>query len=157
MNTPIEKFSQSKKVRYTLIGICVLIIALVIFQAGVFVGARKASYSYGFGRGGHMMGGMGMMGFDDRYLSNGHGAVGKIIRIDLPTFVVETPENTEKVVRIIATSTDSDDRTLIRQFRENIEPATLKVNDYVVVIGSPNASSEIEAKLIRIMPTPSTK
>lgn len=151
----IKKIFQSKTFLGILYGIGISLILLAIFQAGVFIGYHKAGFSYRFGDnyysafGGRRMG----MGPDDQMMA--HGTVGKIIKLDLPTFVIEGPDKVEKIIRI---SDDAD----IHLFRDDIEPAGLKLGMQVVVIGSPNSQGEIEAKLIRIMPpfatsTPSTK
>ena len=42
--------------------------------------------------------------------------------------------------------------TIIKRFRETISQNDLKIDDNIVVIGSPNEQGQIEAKLIRIMP-----
>ncbi len=48
------------------------------------------------------------------------------------------------------------DDTEIRELRNALKIDDLKINDYVVVIGEPNDSGQIEAKFIRIMPAPLT-
>lgn len=154
MDTIKEKL-KSKTFKKVLLGIGILIVALVIFQAGMFVGFHKASFSYGWGDNyrktfegprGEFGGGM-MGGFSRNNLPGAYGAVGKIIKVNLPTVVVMGPDNIEKIILI-------KDDTLIREFRNELKATDLQINDQVVVIGSPNASSQIEAKLIRIMPEP---
>lgn len=152
-----KKISQSRYFRGALLGIGVFIIGLLIFQAGVFVGYHKAGFSYKWGEDYYRtfngprdpFGGvppisarMPLGGFP-----NAHGVTGKIIKIDLPTIVVEGEDKIEKIVLI-------KDDTVINQFRETIKPADLKVDSYVTVIGSPNQDSQVEAKLIRVMPVP---
>jgi hypothetical protein len=44
--------------------------------------------------------------------------------------------------------------TAIMRFRETIKPSDLKVDDSIVVIGEPNDAGQIEAKFIRVMPSP---
>jgi len=153
----------------------VLIVASTIFQAGILVGYHKAGFYKSMGdnyykpfddkgRGCSKKGGM-MDGIRDggkfmmqgASIPGGHGAVGKIVSINLPTIVVASPDNVEKTVSI------SDD-TLIRQFRETISATDLKVGEYVVVIGdNSNAdntsngvanSGVVKAKLIRLLPQP---
>lgn len=151
METIHEKMKSNtfKKV-LTIVG--GIILALIIFQAGMFVGFKKASFSYGWGDnyrrtfGEHGGFGMGIRGLPppDNFLS-ANGAIGKIIKINLPTLVVMGPDNIEKIVLI------SND-TLIREFRTEIQATDLKVNEEIVAIGSPNSFSQIEAKLIRILP-----
>lgn len=148
-----EKF-KSHKYKNVLVAIGVLILALVIFQAGMFVGFRKASFSYGWGDNYRQTfdGPRGEFGMEmmsgwptGQGLPGAYGAAGKIISISLPTLVVIGPDNVEKVVLI-------KDDTLIREFRNVIIATDLQVNDQIVVIGAPNSASQIEAKLIRVMP-----
>lgn len=77
----------------------------------------------------------------------GHGAVGKIVSINLPNIIIASPDNIEKTVTV------SND-TLIREFRETIKSEQLKIGDIVAVIGEISASDDglIKAKLIRILP-----
>lgn len=142
-------FLTSKKVLMSIGGI---IVALVVFQAGVFVGYRKATFSHRtgdayfqvFGRPQHGF----MMGMPmDNDFTNGHGAAGKIIKLDLPTFVVSGPDGVEKTIRI-----KSD--TLIRRFRDEIKANDLALDDFTITLGAPNAAGEVEAKFIRILPPP---
>ena len=86
-------------------------------------------------------------GFGRENFSDAHGAVGKIIKIDLPTLIITGKDNIEKVILI-------KDDPKIRRFNEDIKPSDLKVDDFIVVIGTPNNQSQVEAKLIRIMPPP---
>jgi len=66
------------------------------------------------------------------------------------SLVIKDIDNTEKIVII-------DDNTTIRMFNQNVGKQDLKVGQKVVIIGEPNSSGEIEAKLIRIMPEPLNK
>lgn len=150
----VQGFFRSKAFMRTLYVIGGLVIALAIFQAGIFVGYRKAAFSFRMGdnyyrvfgdRGRQPFGGI----VPDDELSEGHGAVGRIVRVSLPSFVVSTPDNLEKTVIV-------SDGTIIRRFRDAASPNDLKADEYVVVLGSPNNQSQIEAKLIRILPPPPT-
>lgn len=155
----IKEFVQSKVFRKILCGLGVIVIALLILQVGILVGYHKASYSYRYGDNYHKtFGGArgelgdlnkrgGMMGFlRGGDFSNSYGVTGKIIKIDLPTMVVIGQDGIEKVITI------SDDTTIMH-LRDKVRASNLNINDSVVVIGSPNDDSQIEAKLIRIMPT----
>ena len=153
----LKNIHQSKLIQGILIGIVVVIAFLFVFALGVTVGTHKAQFQGNFGekfernfRGPGMMGDRGgLFGFDnDLDLGpNSHGAVGKILTLDASKIVVSGPDNLEIIVLI-----KSD--TLVREFMEEKKLQDLKVGDFVVVIGSPNAQGEIEAKLIRIMPPP---
>ncbi len=83
---------------------------------------------------------------DMQNFPNAHGTVGKIIKIELPTIIVQDKDETEKVVLI-------KDDTSIRSGKTDITKNDLKVDDFIVVIGSPNTQGQIEAKLVRIMPS----
>lgn len=81
-------------------------------------------------------------------MPNAHGAVGKIIKVELPTVVVfDGKDLTEKVIVI-------DDKTEIRKMRDIVSIDDLKLDEHIIVIGSPNSSGQIEAKLIRFIPAP---
>jgi hypothetical protein len=130
-----------------------LIVILIVFQAGVFVGFKKASFSY---RGGDNYSRMfgernrGIPQFPGTNMmdpSNAHGTSGKIISVQLPTIIIADNDNTEKTALV-------SEKTLIMNFREQMKTSDLKVNDFVVIIGTPNDEGQIEARLIRIMPTP---
>ncbi len=146
----LKDLHQSKTFRGILIGICTVIIALVIFQMGIFVGERKAAFSYRFNDNYHrnFTGprrgfGMNLMGDD---LPNEHGADGRIVRVSLPTFVVADTDSVEKVVVI-------DKDTIIRRFQNTVTGSDIKVGDNTVVIGIPNDTGQIVAKLIRLLPS----
>ncbi len=145
----IKEFSQSKTFKKILYGMGVVIVALLIFQGGVLVGYHKAGFSYRLGDNYHRMFGgerdKTLLGMYRGDFTDAHGSVGKIIKINLPTFVLEGQDGVEKIISI-------NDDTVIRQFRETIKPTDLKVNDFVVVIGSPNTQGQIESRLIRLMP-----
>ena len=145
----VLKESKVKKIIYILV---LIFFALIIFQAGMFFGFKRASFSYMTGEQyfRQMNGKPGdqfFMGMNRGDFENSHGATGKVISINLPSVVVADRNGIEKTI-IISSSTD------IRQFRDSVKPEDLKVNDFVTVIGNPNNNAEVEAKLIRIMPDP---
>ena len=147
----LKEFAQSKSFHGILVGISIVIVALIIFQSGMFVGYRKAAFSYRMGDNYYRaFGDHGPRPFQVPLRGGfieSHGAVGKIISINLPTFVVIGPDEIEKVILI-------GDDTQIRSFDTTVLASDLKVDDFTVIIGSPNEDSQIEAKLIRILPAP---
>lgn len=149
----MKDIAQSKTLRGVIIGLVIFIVLALVFQAGVFVGFKKAEFSGRFGDsysrafGGPMGSGM-MRGFPRDIFAGGHGAAGKIVRINLPTIVVADRDNVEKII------TTSDD-TSFRSFHNTIKPTDLKVGDFVVVLGSPDSQGQIDAKLVRLLPEPS--
>ena len=149
----LQKTASTKTV---LIAIGALVAALVIFQAGIFVGYRKASFSYGDGDNFHhmfgnpehrgMMGFGGMGSFPGEEFTSAYGTTGTIVKIALPTIVVAGTDKVEKTIIV-------NEQTILRHFRDDIKNSDLKVGDTIIVIGAPNASSsQIEAKLIRVLP-----
>jgi hypothetical protein len=153
MKKLLQTTLQSTTFQRTLFFVGGIILALVIFQAGMVVGERKAAFSYRFGdnyfrnfgerEGGHGAFGMGREG----KFPEAHGAMGKILSITPSTLVTLGRDNIEKVILI-------DDSTVIKHFRDEATRADLHVDDFIVVIGSPNNASQIEAKFIRILPPP---
>lgn len=146
-------FFKSKTFKMIMILIGALVVILLALQIGMRIGFRKAGFSFrggenyyrAFGDRSKNYFGMGMMR-DDFPIA--HGATGKIMQINLPTFVIEDQDHTEKIIL-------TQDSTIIRQFREDLKLTDLKVDDLVTIIGSPNDSGQIEARLIRVMPGPS--
>lgn len=142
---------KSKLAMGILAGIGAVVLALLVFRAGVYVGMRKADFSYRWGENYHRNFGGPREGFMPGMFREGepsaHGAFGKIISLSMPTFTVESSEGVEKLVRI-------GDGTAIVQFHEPVASSSLAVGDYVVVIGEPNTQGEIEAGLVRVMPAP---
>jgi hypothetical protein len=152
----IKNILESKTFHTVIYTLGVLFIALLIFKAGMIAGFRKASfgrdwgnnYAMNFGsphKGPQMMKG-GFGDFDN--LPNAHGAIGKIIKIESPTMIIlDEKDNTEKVILM-------NEKTEIRKMRDSIKQDELKLDDHVVVIGTPNSAGQIEARLIRLLPAP---
>lgn len=147
----LKNIHKSQTVRGILMGLGIAVIALLIFQAGQIVGYRKARFAGNFGNNfernflGPRSGGIKVL-FNGG-MPGGHGAAGEIITINLPQIIVSGPDNVEKIISVGTT-------TQIHRFREEIGADDLKTGDFIVVLGSPNESGQIEAKLIRIMPSP---
>jgi hypothetical protein len=132
----------------------VLILVLTSFQLGKMVGYRQAGFANRLGdnyRRTFAEQGRWPNKFDlpppERGLPNSHGAVGKVIKMSDKSFIISTPENVEKTIIV---STD----TLVKKFRDAVKVTDLQSGDMVVILGEPNDSGEVVAKLIRIMPTP---
>jgi hypothetical protein len=128
----------------------------MIFQAGIFVGFHKASFSYRMGDNyyrtfGPQRNNQGLypissnMGMTHQDFSDSHGAIGQIIKIQLPILTIEDNQNIEKIILVT-------DKTIIKKLRDSIKKEDLKVDDFLTVIGSPNSMSQIEARFIRVLP-----
>ena len=143
----IKKVFEGKNSFRILCGLGIIIVILLIFSAGMKVGFYKASFGHAWGenyeRNFGMMGNRPMFGNDN--FPNAHGAIGKIIKKELPTIIVQDKDNTEKVILI-------KDDTEIQEMRQKITGNELKLDDFIVVIGNPNEKGQIEAKFIRVMP-----
>ena len=149
----LKDIHKSKTVRGVVIGLGVIILVLGIFKLGQMSGFHKAKFSERFGDNFHRNfvdnRGEGFLKdlSDRRGPPSGYGAVGKIVSIALPLVVVAGPDNLEKTILI-------KEDTLVRQFRDKIIATDLKVGDNIVILGVPNDAGQVEAKLIRIIPSP---
>ena len=143
------KFFQSKKFQIITWAVAGIMVLLLTFHAGMIVGYKKAGFSYRWGESYHRNFAGPRQGFASNFFAKdfieSHGTFGQIIKIDGSTLVVKGREDAEK---IIVVSSD----TAIRSGGDNASLADMKVNDYIVAIGQPNAQAQIEAKFIRIMP-----
>ncbi len=144
-----NKLFGSKIFKRILVGIGAFVAMLIIFGAGMAIGFKKADFSFRWGENYHKnfggpRGGF-FRGFSGRDFIESHGVFGQIIKIDGQTIIIKGRENMERPVVI-------KDNTVINRGRETIKISDLKVDDSVVIVGQPDASGEIEAKLIRVMP-----
>ncbi len=143
-----QEFFQSKKFKRILIGVGSLIVLLLVFQAGVFVGFRKAKFSYRWGENYHQMfGGSGngfMRDFEGRDFIDGHGVAGIVVKIDSNKMVIKGQDGIEKVVVVSG-------KTSVKKGREDVKITELKTDEQVVVVGAPNENGLIEAKMIRVL------
>lgn len=142
---------QVKTIKMLAYSIGSLVLILLVFKVGTVVGAKRADFSCRWSDNYHQnFGGpkKGFMeGFGDRDFIEANGVFGQVIKIESNQLVIKDGGNIEKVVIV-------SESTVINKFKETIKISDLKVDDRVVIIGSPNSSGQIEAKLIRLMPTP---
>ncbi|HTY39736.1 MAG TPA: hypothetical protein VMC43_01435 [Candidatus Paceibacterota bacterium] len=146
-----KSIAQSKNFKTILWLIGAAVVVLVIFEAGEFVGYREAEFSYRWGEsyyrgfGGHRNGPPAASDLGGDFMM-GHGLFGSVIKASSSSLVMQTRDNTEEVVLISSS-------TAIRRFRDAIAPADLQPSDYIVVIGTPNTAGQVEARLIRVLPS----
>jgi hypothetical protein len=151
INEKLEKIFKSKILLGIIYTFGILVLIILIFSAGISVGFHKAqfgrawgeNYEHNFGMKPNFPG----PGFRRDNIPNAHGAVGKIIKIENSTLIVQNKENLEKVVLV-------EENTQILKMKEQIKLTDLKLDDFIVVIGSPNDQGQVKAKLIRLMPNP---
>ena len=167
----LKKLMESKTTGKIVLIIIILAIAFAVFQAGIFVGFRKASFLFNYGdnyyrnfgrqnfyggngKGGRMMmnwnnssnyPGGGMMGYFQDELSSGYGVIGKIIKVDNNRIVVLGNDSIEKIINVSST-------TKIFERRNQIKISDLKMDQNIVTIGSPDANGQTNANFIRVMP-----
>lgn len=144
---PSKPFFQSKLFTGTLIVIGSLIVLLLVFRTGMYVGARKATFSYRWGENYHRMFGGPRHGFFQEFAGEdfapGGGTVGTIISIDTGSLIIKTPEGIEKTVTV-------NDQATIRRGRDTLKISDLTVDERIVVIGTPQDNGTVEAKFIRV-------
>ena len=147
------KLAESPKLSVLIRVLSVVLALAVVFWIGMVVGYRKAEFSYHFsdryfrvfgGQNNSRFGIVGMMNTDD--LIGGHGTVGKVVSVNLPTIVVSDRNGVEQTVTV-------KDDTTFRSARSMVASTTVTAGDSVVIIGNPDSNGRIVAKLVRIMPS----
>ena len=149
----IDNFFQSKTFKWIIIGTACIILLGFVFNLGVFVGAKRADFSFRWAEeyhrnfGGPQGGFFGNFMGSDREFANANGSFGQIIKIDNNILTVKDNDgdNTEKTILV-------GDKTIIILQRKNIKLSDLKIGDNIVVVGEPNNDGQIQAELIRVMP-----
>ncbi len=150
-----NKFVQSKTFQIITWAIAGFIIIFIVFKLGILVGYKKASFSYRWGENYHRNFAGPRGGFFGDFISDkkdfieSHGVFGQVIKIDKESIIVKSRDNIEKT--IIA-----GEKTSIVKFRKTVKLTDIKPDDHIVALGGPNDIGQIEAKLIRIMPTPTS-
>jgi hypothetical protein len=145
--------------KWIIVGLLAIVVIVLVFGLGVFVGEKKAKFSYLWAENYHRMfagpkagflGNLRMPPFPpfDEFIE-GHGTFGEIIKIEGNNLVVKGRGNVEKVIVVT-------EKTVIKSGRKDIKFSDLKIGDMIVIIGSPNEKGQIEAKLIRVFPPKSS-
>ncbi|HUY69584.1 MAG TPA: hypothetical protein VMU70_00995 [Candidatus Tyrphobacter sp.] len=144
----LNDFFQSKLFMKITGIIGLMIVVLVSFGAGVFVGYDKAEFSFAWSKyyesnfGGErheVMGFLSSFGF-----TNAHGAFGKILNASTSSLVMNDDDNTEKTILLSSS-------TVIHDKHNSLLPADLKPNQTILVVGSPNDQGQINARLVRVL------
>ena len=142
----IDKITESKAFKYFMVIVPVLIILILVFGLGVYVGYRKAKFSYSWGENyeKNFPKKRGFLGFMPGDIMNAHGTVGSVSEINGNIIVLKDNDGTQKSI-LTSSST-----TVISRPGTDLKLQDIKVNDAITVIGTPNNQGQIEAKLIRI-------
>ncbi len=147
----LKHFFHNQATSKIILILAVLLVILVIFQAGLTVGFRKASFACNwndsFLQGPNNPRSMLAPFINDKDDFNPHGAIGQIISTSLPVIMIKGQDNLEKVIHI-------GPNTAIRNFRQTASTSDLTVGQNIIVVGEPDDSGNIQAVLIRIIPAP---
>ncbi|HVY72880.1 MAG TPA: hypothetical protein VG984_02435 [Candidatus Paceibacterota bacterium] len=143
-----------RPIAYLLLILAMLFVALLVFDAGVAVGTRRA---FNIRPHGNMMyerqpmfgvGGVGVP-LPHGFIPGNHGAVGTISAISLPTFDMTTRDGAIQHVRIT-------DDTRIEGMDRPLSPDNLSTGQSIVVFAAPGemstSSETLDAHLIRVLP-----
>lgn len=129
----------------------VIAVALVIFELGIAVGYNEAVFSGNWSM-------AYMRSFNDRdsifapFLRdtddvNPHGALGEIVKVNLPQILVKGQTSAEQVI-VVGSS------TIIKEMRNVASTSDLVSGAQVIVIGRPDGKGGVDAAFIRIVPPP---
>jgi len=153
----IKDILKSKPFKISITVAIIMMLSLLIFKLGVYVGFQKANFLYKWRdnynnnithRDNNYIGPPFNYRQDElmeRGFINSNGSAGEIIKINEDySLIIKDIDNTEKIVEI-------NDNTAIREFKNEVKKEDLKIGQKIVVIGEPKNSGKIEAKLIRIM------
>ncbi len=150
----IKQISHSDILKWIITGVICFILIVIALGIGIRIGTEKAGFSYRWADNYHKNFGGPKEGFIDNWREfpagdfiEAHGSFGKIIKIDGNTIIIQGRGNIENTILI-------KDDTVIKSIKGDMKQIDLKVDDFIIVIGSPNDSGQIEAKLIRVLPPP---
>ena len=149
----IEDYFFTKNTKWVIWGTAAIIVGLLLFHAGVVVGQHEpmrgrmtfASNGQAQPAPGGMLGGfMPTRGF----VEDGHGAVGTIATVTLPTFTMQNRDGLTQQI-YAGTSTVVTGGT-------SADTSALKQGELIIVIGDPNDTDDgyLDARIIHILPTP---
>ena len=148
-----KSFVQAKTYKIIILFLVGIAVIFLAFNAGMAVGFRKAKFSYQWGenyhnnftgpRGGMLRGAFRDFGGKD--FIDSHGAAGQILKINDSEVVIKGQDGVEKIIII------KEDASIVR-FRKAIKVSDLKVDEAIIIIGSPTSDGKIEAKFIRVLP-----
>jgi len=140
----------NKTIIFSIAGVIVL---CFVFGLGIFIGTRRADFSFRWAEQYHQNfagpreGFLGMGNMMQNDFIDANGVIGEVISINGSKITIKGKDNVEKIVT-------TDEETIIMCQRQNFKLSELKSGDSVVIMGEPNNNGQIEADFIRIMPAP---
>ncbi len=149
----MDKEHQDKKIKNILTLVIMVMLGfafvMVVFGAGIYVGQKRAEFSFAWAQNYHRnFGGpkRGIFGnFPEQDFTNAHGVFGQVIEIAGNDLIVKGQDDMEKTVIVLPTTTIVNNAAVAKL-------SDIKMNDSVVVIGSPDSYGQIQAEFIRILP-----
>ena len=152
-----EESSEEKKrdiLKWGVIALSGFVVILLSVGLGIWIGGERARFSYRWADNYHKNFGGPKEGFfmemrrfpQDNFMS-GHGEFGTIIKINGSEIMIKGRDNMEKFIL-------AEKDTVVKNAKNDIKLSDLKIDDFIVIIGSPNDSGQIEAKIIRVLPLP---
>ena len=145
----IEDYFFTKNTKWFLWGALALVLALLIFHAGVVVGQQQPRHVHAPFNDAPAQGGIlsGIMPQAD-YVEDGHGAVGTIATVTLPTFTMQSRDGlTEEIYAGTSTMVTGGNAP---------DTSALQSGEVVIVIGDPEDTDDgyLDARIIHILPSP---
>ncbi len=133
-----------------IVGLLGFAFVMFVFGVGIWVGEKRAEFSFRWAEEYHRnFGGpnQGIFGnFPNSDFISGHGIFGTVLKIDGDSIIVKGQDDMETTIVVSG-------QTTVRDNVSAISLQDIKVNDTVVIIGSPDNQGQIEAKFIRVLPT----
>ena len=142
----MKELLQSAKIKAILWILGGVIVLLLMFTLGAMVGYRQAVFAGRFGDNyyhnfyGPTVG---------RPFFNPHGAAGEVIDLSSSTISIKDFDGDEHSILVFP-------GTVIRKGDNTIVLTGINVGDMITVIGTPNESGQVEAKLVRVLTSPSS-
>ncbi len=127
-------FVANKWLRYGLIALGGLFVLTLVFGAGFVAGRWSASPFRA----------LPLTARRDLTFKSGHGAIGMIRAIEGQKITIQSRDGKLETVLV------SNDTQFDKNFKK-ISYSDLKINDPIVVIGSPNEDGEIDARLVGLI------
>ncbi|MGC9602742.1 MAG: hypothetical protein ABSE76_03345 [Minisyncoccia bacterium] len=149
----LEDYFFTKHTKWVLWGLLALIVAALIFHAGVVVGLHDRGIpDHNFDKSwfeAQIPFGGGILPLPQGFIPGGHGAFGTIASITLPTIRLTTRDGVTLTIKV-----DNDTQIVGATPEGTSSPMALKVEDTIVVLGDPDDMSSngaVDARLIRIL------
>lgn len=144
----LKETFHSRPISSTILLLAILLIILLIFQAGMFVGYRKASFGLNW-RANFYNNPDDPQSVFAPFMHYGNeinprGIVGEIISVRMPHFIIKGAGPDERIVYI-------DPNTAIRCPIGSASTSDLVLGQHVVVIGRPGEKGILNATLIRLL------